>query len=94
MSKKKVAVVGKKQSSKSAVKWDFPLVKSNFLYFAGALGAIIAGYALMATGITSDPAKHLDTWANSWATVVAPAVLVVAYCVIIPLAIMKRDTSV
>jgi hypothetical protein len=54
---------------------------------------IVIGYLLMATGITSDPQKYLETWANSMAIVVAPTLLVIAYCVLIPLAIMKREKS-
>lgn len=45
----------------------------------------------MATGITDDPAKHQETWNNPVAIAIAPIVLVIAYCVLIPLAIMKKD---
>jgi hypothetical protein len=91
MSKRK-AVSSKKQQ-KSGVQWNFPLSTSNFLYFGIALAVIVIGYVLMATGITSEPQKYLDTWANPMAIVVAPTLLVLAYCVIIPLAIMKRSKS-
>jgi hypothetical protein len=91
MSKKK-AVSSKKQQ-RAGVQWNLPLAPSNFIYFAIALGVIVVGYMLMATGITSDPQKYLDTWANPMAIVIAPTLLVIAYCVLIPLAIMKREKS-
>lgn len=93
MSKKKAVSTTRKQQRSTGVQWNFPLTKNNFLYFGGALGVIILGYILMATGITSDPQKYLETWANSMAIVVAPTLLVLAYCVLIPLAIMKREKS-
>jgi hypothetical protein len=92
MSKKRVVSSSKKQQ-RAGVQWNFPLSMSNFIYFGIALGVIVLGYILMATGITSDPQKYLDTWANSLAIVVAPTLLVIAYCVLIPIAIMKRVKS-
>jgi hypothetical protein len=92
MAKKKAplsATASKK--SKPHVQWAMPFGKTNFIIFGVAILAIVLGYALMATGITSDPQKYLETWANYKAIVVAPTVLVIAYCVIIPLAIMRRD---
>lgn len=91
MSKKKAVSSTKKQQRSTGVQWNFPLSKTNFVYFGIAMGVIVLGYVLMATGITSDPQKYLETWANSLAIVVAPTLLVIAYCVLIPLAIMKRD---
>ncbi len=93
MSKKKAVSSTRKQQRSTGVQWNFPLTKNNFLYFGGALAVIVIGYLLMATGITSDPQKYLETWANSMAIVVAPTLLVIAYCVLIPLAIMKREKS-
>ncbi len=93
MSKKKVVSSSRKQQRSTGVQWNFPLTKTNFLYFGAALGVIIIGYLLMATGITSDPQKHLETWANSMAIVVAPTLLVIAYCILIPLAIMKSEKA-
>ncbi|MFY8001725.1 MAG: DUF3098 domain-containing protein [Candidatus Kapaibacteriota bacterium] len=93
MSKKKVVSSSRKQQRSTGVQWNFPLTKTNFLYFGAALGVIIIGYLLMATGITSDPQKYLETWANSMAIVVAPTLLVIAYCILIPLAIMKSEKA-
>jgi uncharacterized membrane protein len=95
MAKKKSVPLASKRTkagSASAFHWSMPFGKTNFIYFGIALGVVLLGYALMATGITSDPQKYLETWANPVAIVVAPTVLVIAYCVLIPLAIMKRET--
>ncbi len=76
-------------SQQKRVVWEFPFDKSNFILFGVGLVTIILGYVLMSTGITDDPAKYQTTWDNSMATSVAPAILVLGYCVIIPLAIMR-----
>lgn len=94
MAKKKTTPLASKRtksSMSSGFHWSMPLGKTNFMYFGIAFAVLIIGYALMATGITSDPQKYLETWANPVAIVVAPTVLVLAYCVLIPLAIMKRE---
>ncbi len=76
-----------------AVQWSFPLSNGNLRYFILAFGALVVGYALMMTANTSDPAQYLEKWANPIAIRIAPVVLVVAYCVLFPLALMKRPTS-
>jgi hypothetical protein len=77
----------------SSVEWSFPLTQENFRYFAIAFGVLVLGYALMMTANTSDPAQYLEKWANPIAIRVAPVVLVVAYCVLFPLALMKRPSG-
>ena len=76
-------------AKKAKVSWNFPLSRKNFIYAAIGLGVIILGYALMATGITNDPATVEGTWNNPLAISVAPLLLVIGYCVLIPLAIIK-----
>lgn len=71
--------------------WNFPLAKRNFLLFALGLGVIVIGFLLMSTAITDDPVKYQTAWNNPLAVSVAPVILVIGYCVIIPLALMKRD---
>lgn len=77
----------------SSVEWSFPMTQENFRYFAIAFGVLVLGYALMMTANTSDPAQYLEKWANPIAIRVAPVVLVVAYCVLFPLALMKRPSA-
>ncbi len=77
-------------SAKSNVVWKFPLNKQNFLWIGIALAVILVGYGLMATGITEEPATISGKWNNPMATVIAPIVLVIGYCVLIPYALLKR----
>jgi len=69
--------------------WEFPLTKQNFIIGAIGIGVILIGFALMATGITNEPAVEHGKWNNPFAVSVAPALLVIGYCIIIPYAILK-----
>ncbi len=84
-----MAKSSKSTAQSKKVRWEFPFERNNFILFGVGLLTIVIGYMLMATGITDDPAKYQTTWDNPLATSVAPAVLVLGYCVIIPLAIMR-----
>lgn len=74
---------------KKEEKWDFPYVKKNFIIAGIGLLVIIAGYILMATGITEEPALPDGKWNNPMAITVAPILLIIGYCVIIPYALFK-----
>lgn len=76
--------------SKQSVEWKFPLNKKNFLWIGIALGVILLGYGLMATGISEEPATIQGKWNNPMAVVVAPLLLVIGYCGLIPYALLKR----
>lgn len=69
--------------------WEFPLTKKSFIWAGIGLGAIVLGYLLMATGITQDAATLDGRWNNTFAVNIAPFVLVLGYCVLIPMALMK-----
>lgn len=86
MAKKQIRVT---KVSAPSVKWEFPLEKQNLIYFGIGLGVILLGYALMATGITEEPAKLNAKWDNPFAVIIAPILLVLGYCVIIPYSIFK-----
>ncbi|MCS6809300.1 MAG: DUF3098 domain-containing protein [Bacteroidota bacterium] len=92
MARKRTSTTRKQQRSARNT-WNFPLTRTNLVYFGIALGVIVVGYGLMATGITSDPNLYLERWANPLAIVVAPVLLVIAYCIIVPVAIMKRQAK-
>lgn len=77
------------RSSRSKVAWVHPWTKRQFIMIGAGIGVIILGFLLLATGIGS-------SWDNPLAVSVAPVVLVVGYCVVIPIAIMlngKKDES-
>lgn len=69
--------------------WEFPLEKNDMMWLGIGLAVILVGYLLMYTGVTDEPAVTNGTWNNPMAVVVAPIVLVIGYCVIIPMAILK-----
>ena len=71
------------------VEWSFPLNRSNFLYLAIGIGVILLGYILLATGITEEPALPQGKWNNPFAVTIAPILLIIGYCVIIPYGIIK-----
>ncbi len=79
-------------SGKQRSQWKFPLQKENGLIILAGAVVIIIGYALMGTAI-SDPsnvAEYLETWNNPMAVTVAPVLLVIGYCVLVPLGLMWR----
>lgn len=78
-----------RKSTKKSANWIFPFEKKNFLLAGIGIGVIVLGYILMATGITEDAAIPDGKWNNFMAVQVAPVLLIIGYCVIIPLAIIK-----
>ena len=74
---------------KKAILWNFPLNRKNLIYLAIGLGVILLGYLLMATGITEDTATPDGKWANIFAVQISPVILLIGYCIIIPIAILK-----
>jgi len=80
----------KSSRTKSNVEWKFPLEKQNLMIIGVGFAVILMGYLLMSTGISNEPA-HLDgKWNNFFAVDLAPLLLVIGYCVIIPLGILKK----
>jgi|ADurb_Gly_01_Slu_FD_contig_21_874516_length_422_multi_3_in_0_out_0_1 membrane protein CcdC involved in cytochrome C biogenesis len=78
-----------KKNEKSKVEWNFPLIKQNYLILLIGIGTILLGYLLMATGITETSATLNGKWNNFFAVDLAPIILVIGYCVIIPYGIIK-----
>lgn len=75
---------------KKAIYWQFPLEKRNFIWFVIGLGVVALGYLLMMTGITEGPAVPDGKWNNFFAVEIAPIILFIGYCVIIPYSLLKR----
>ena len=78
----------KKQIKKKPM-WEIPFLRKNAIIAAIGLGVILLGYILMSTGITNEPAVPNGKWNNPMAISVAPLLLVIGYCVIIPYALIK-----
>jgi hypothetical protein len=78
-----------KSAAIAAAEWNFPLGKKNFVLLGAGALTIALGYALMSTGISEDPTK----WNNPLAVSVAPLLLSIGYCVLIPMGLMARDKS-
>jgi hypothetical protein len=87
--KTKRNIQGNKKQRKTKVGWKFPLHKQNYLLLGLGLAVILIGYALMATGITEEAAVPDGKWNNPFAVTIAPILLIIGYCVIIPFAILK-----
>lgn len=92
MSKQRTITTRSKRQAQK-VQWNFPLTKTNFLYLGLAMAVILIGFGLMATGMSSPESTTVDIWGNSMAIAVAPILLVVGFCVLVPYAIMKRDAT-
>jgi len=70
------------RAGKKSPVWNFPFVRENFLYFGAGLAVVILGFLLLAVSVWT-------SWDNPLSVSVAPVVLLVGYCVIIPVGIMK-----
>lgn len=73
-------------TSRSAVQWKSPLQNMHFTYLGGAIIVIVVGFLLLAKGMYS-------TWDDPLSVDVAPVVLVVGYCILVPFAIMRKNTD-
>lgn len=87
--------IGKqKQQSISSASWNFPLDSYNYKIIGIGAVIIAIAYGLMSTAISDDPTQ----WNNPMAVTIAPVLLAIGYCVIIPYGLLARkkdsnDTS-
>lgn len=72
------------------VSWGIPWTNFNLIGLAVGVGVILLGYLLMSSGIADDPVTDKSMWNNATSSVIAPIVLTIAYCVIVPAAIFWR----
>lgn len=54
------------------------------------IAVIVIGYLLMSTGIADDPLNNQGVWNNASAVTIAPILLGLGYCVIVPFALLYR----
>jgi len=79
----------KNKNASSGVVWNFPLEKTDLKWLIIGIGVVALGFLLMATGMTEEAAVENGKWNNFIAVNVAPIVLLIGYCVIIPMALFK-----
>lgn len=60
-----------------------PLSKQQLLLVGAGVGIVILGFVLLSLGMSSG-------WDNPLSVDVAPVVLVIGYCVVIPFALLYR----
>lgn len=73
-----------------AIPWRIPLGTTNYIILGLGIAVIILGYVLMSTGNADDPVNNAGIWDNPMAVTIAPILLVIGYCVIVPFAIFFR----
>lgn len=67
----------------------------NFIGLGVGIVVIVIGYMLMNTAIAADPVTDKSIWNNANSTAVAPVILTIGYCIILPFAIFwrKKDAA-
>jgi hypothetical protein len=87
MSAKSKRPIGKqKQQSISSASWNFPLDSYNYKILGIGAIVIAIAYGLMSTAISDDPTQ----WNNPMAVTIAPVLLAIGYCIIIPYGLLAR----
>lgn len=82
--------IGKqKQQSVSTASWNFPLDSYNYKILGIGAIVIAIAYGLMSTAISDDPTQ----WNNPMAVTIAPVLLAIGYCVIIPYGLLARKKN-
>jgi len=84
---KKEKYNSRKNSNK--VTWKLPYNKKDITWLLIGVGVVLVGFLLMLTGISDEPSLENGAWNNFFAVDLAPIVLVIGYCVIIPLALFQ-----
>jgi len=70
--------------------WEIPLKRTNVLILLVGIGVVIIGYVLMASGIADNPTDNQGVWNNASTVSIAPILLTIGYCIIIPIALFYR----
>lgn len=85
-SKSKRQIGKQKQQTVSSASWNFPLESYNYKIIGIGAIVIAIAYGLMSTAISDDP----NQWNNPLAVTIAPVLLAIGYCVIIPYGLLAR----
>lgn len=94
MAKSTLQSIGKAANEqKPSPAWKFPFGKMNIYFILAGVATILLGYLLMSTGITEDAATVDGKWNSALVVSVAPIILLIGYCVLIPMGILKNFDS-
>lgn len=77
-------------ADRSPISWNIPWTTVNFIGIGLGIVVIAIGYMLMGTAIAEDPVRDKSIWNNANATSLAPVILTIGYCIILPVAIFWR----
>ncbi|MDB5035556.1 MAG: hypothetical protein JWQ98_2797 [Chlorobi bacterium] len=78
---------------KSPVTFDFMLGREATMWVGAGVAVILIGYLLMATAISGNPAENNGIWNRPLAVTLAPILLAIGYCVIVPLGLLRRNKT-
>ncbi len=73
----------KQRFQKEKVHWSIPLSRKNFIIFAAGLFLLMVGFYIMT----------IPPWDSAYALVISPLILILAYFVIFPIGILKRNSK-
>ena len=74
------------KTTRQKVQWIHPWTRRQYAFIGIGIAVIIIGYFLLAASVST-------TWDNPLSVSVAPVVLVIGYCVLIPIGIMLRKKN-
>jgi hypothetical protein len=72
------------------VTFSIPWTSRNLIILGIGIAVIVVGYFLMSLAIAPDPTHNDPQWRSPLAVTIAPILLTIGYCVIIPYAIFYR----
>ncbi|HVZ41524.1 MAG TPA: DUF3098 domain-containing protein [Candidatus Kapabacteria bacterium] len=93
VARKPTTTTARRAKEQSKVHFEFPWTHKNVIGVVVGLAVIAAGYLLMGTAVSSDVANNDGIWNRPEAVTIAPILLAIGYCVIIPYFIFKRFDS-
>lgn len=79
----KAKKIQKQRSQKEKVLWSIPLSKVNFVIFGIGLFLLVVGFYIMT----------IPPWDSVYALVISPIILIIAYFVIFPLGILRKNSE-
>lgn len=79
----KAKKIQKQKFQKEKVRWSISLTRKNFILFVIGILLLIIGFYIMT----------IPPWDSVFALVISPLILLLAYFIIFPLGILKKENS-